>query len=92
MCRYICEGWQEVNNCEDLKPYWSRQLELSIHNGCVLWGGSGGSFKGESFHAGRVPYLAPTNMTDESAGKRCGLVVWFGWYGGSCGEGCLENQ
>ena len=25
-------------------------------------------------------------VEDESAGKGCGLVAWFGWYGGRCCE------
>ena len=32
------EGCQSFNNCEKLNPYWSRRLELSIHDGCILCG------------------------------------------------------
>ena len=39
VCWHIREGWSEVNDCEELKPYWSRRLELSIHDGCISWGG-----------------------------------------------------
>jgi len=36
--RCILEGWP--NHCdEDLRPYWTRKLELSTHDGCILWGG-----------------------------------------------------
>ena len=36
--RCLMEGWpQQVD--DDLCPYWSRRLELSIHDGCILWGG-----------------------------------------------------
>ena len=47
---------------------------------------SGGSFEEKRFHAGGVARWAPGSVEDESAGKGCGLVAWFGWYGGGCGE------
>ena len=35
--RYILEGWPEKVQ-EELKPYWTRRLELSLLDGCILWG------------------------------------------------------
>ena len=37
--RYIREGWPNDNSDDELKPYWSRRLELSVQDGCILWGG-----------------------------------------------------
>ena len=39
VCRYILEGWPDKPDTDELKPYWSRKLELSLHEGCILWGG-----------------------------------------------------
>ena len=36
--RGIMEGWPERSD-DDLRPFWTRRLELSVHNGCILWGG-----------------------------------------------------
>lgn len=33
----IQEGWPEEVR-DELKPYWSRRLELSVLDGCILWG------------------------------------------------------
>ncbi len=35
--QYIQNGWPSQAE-DDLKPYWSRRLELSSLNGYVLWG------------------------------------------------------
>ena len=35
--QYIMLGWPEQADGE-LKPYFNRRLELSTHNGCILWG------------------------------------------------------
>ncbi len=35
--QYIQNGWPSQAE-DDLKPYWSRRLELSFLNGCVFWG------------------------------------------------------
>ena len=35
--RCIRRGWPEAVP-DHLKPYWSRRLELSIEDGCILWG------------------------------------------------------
>ncbi|KRX32484.1 Uncharacterized protein T06_1658, partial [Trichinella sp. T6] len=31
-------GWPKSVSDERLKPYLTRQHEISIHNGCLLWG------------------------------------------------------
>ncbi len=36
--RCILEGWPERTD-DELRPYWTRRLELSTHEGCILWGG-----------------------------------------------------
>ena len=36
--RYIQSGWTNQSD-EDLKPYWTRKLELSSECGCIIWCG-----------------------------------------------------
>ena len=38
--QFILHGWLEERNegDEELKPYWTRRWELSLHEGCILWG------------------------------------------------------
>lgn len=36
--RFILEGWPATNKSEELNPYFSKQSELSVEDGCVLWG------------------------------------------------------
>ena len=36
--QYIQGGWPNHVEIEELRPYWHRRLELSVHNGCVIWG------------------------------------------------------
>ena len=36
--RHILEGWPDSAD-DELKPYWTRRLELSTHAGCIVWGG-----------------------------------------------------
>ena len=33
----VQQGWPTVVN-EELKPYWNQRLELSVYDGCLLWG------------------------------------------------------
>lgn len=35
---YVLRGWPSEVNDDLLRPYVSRQHELTIHDGCVLWG------------------------------------------------------
>ena len=34
---YIQHGWPERADMEELKPYWSRHLELTLHQDCIIW-------------------------------------------------------
>ena len=36
--QFILSGWPEVCDKAMLKPFWSRQTELSVQQGCILWG------------------------------------------------------
>ena len=38
MLRYVREGWPDSADIE-LKPYWTRRLELTAYDGCIVWGG-----------------------------------------------------
>ena len=35
---YTLNGWPDKSSDENLKPYYYRRVELSIENGCILWG------------------------------------------------------
>ena len=35
--QYLNHGWPDVCPSDELKPYWSRQNELSLLDGCILW-------------------------------------------------------
>jgi hypothetical protein len=36
--RFVAHGWPSVVEDEDIKPYANRKDELSLQDGCVLWG------------------------------------------------------
>ena len=36
---FVQTGWPEKNSKEELSPYFMRKLELSVLDGCLLWGG-----------------------------------------------------
>lgn len=38
--QYLQKGWPTVCPDDELKPYFSRRFELSLYDGCVLWGSS----------------------------------------------------
>ena len=35
--QYIQQGWP-IHGDQELKPFWSKQTELTIQDGCLLWG------------------------------------------------------
>lgn len=37
--QYVQQGWPDTVETGELRPYWSRRLELSSHEGCIMWGG-----------------------------------------------------
>ena len=82
VCRDIREGWPNVNSDNELKLYWSRRLELSVQDGCVLWGGRvvvpsrGREFILAELHRGH-----PGMSRMKELARGVGLVAEFGWYG-----------
>ena len=34
----VCTGWPSVNNDKSMSVYFNRQSELSVEQGCLLWG------------------------------------------------------
>ena len=36
---FVQTGWPEKNSLKELSPYFLRKLELSVVDGCLLWGG-----------------------------------------------------
>ena len=36
--QFVLRGWSTGAIEKDLKPYWHKRLELSSHDGCLLWG------------------------------------------------------
>ena len=37
--RYISEGIWPDSPTDELRPYWTKRLELTTHAGCIMWGG-----------------------------------------------------
>ena len=35
---YALEGWPKTANSEELTPYYTKWNELSVEDGCILWG------------------------------------------------------
>ena len=35
---YTLNGWPDRSSDDNMKPYYYRRLELSVENGCILWG------------------------------------------------------
>ena len=74
--RCVQEGWPDKCN-ETLTPYWSRRWELTVHEGCILWGGrvvvpvKGREYVLSELHGGHP------GMTRMKALAR-GLVWWPG--------------
>ena len=91
--RYIQEGWPEASDGDELKPYWTRRLELSLHEGCILWGGrvvipkQGQNFILSELHGGHP------GVTRMKALAR-GIVWWPGLDGmvEDVVKGCSECQ
>ena len=36
--KYVTQGWEQADDSEELKIYASKKLELSVEEGCLLWG------------------------------------------------------
>ena len=36
---FVQAGWPSKTDAEELKPFFSKQAELSVQDGCLLWGG-----------------------------------------------------
>ena len=36
--QFVQQGWLDQCEEEELKPFWSRRTELSVQEGCLLWG------------------------------------------------------
>ena len=36
--QFVLHGWPDSTDTDELKPYWSRRLELSAQGGCLTWG------------------------------------------------------
>jgi len=39
--RYVLQGWPNQQD-DDLKHYWPKWMELTVENGCIVWGGRSG--------------------------------------------------
>ena len=35
---WICSGWPDAVDDEELKTFFTNKLELSVQEGCILWG------------------------------------------------------
>ena len=93
VCQYIRGGWPETSNKEELTPFWSRRLQLSLHEGCILWGGrvvvpsQGRDIVLGELHRGHPGVSRMKALARE-------LVWWPGLYGGveEVVRSCVECQ
>ena len=72
---YVQNGWPDQVHDDELKPYWHHRIELSSHDGCLLWG-----------HRVVIPPQGRTTVLQELHGGHCGItrmksvargVVWW---------------
>jgi hypothetical protein len=35
---HVANGWKDANTYEMLKPFYSRRNEITLYQGCLLWG------------------------------------------------------
>ena len=38
MLKTCLDGWPDTCDDAQLKPYFNRRTELSLHDGCIMWG------------------------------------------------------
>ena len=68
-------GWP-VQVSEALKPYWNRRLELSLEDGCILWGN-------------RVIIQCTKEMAEKCVRRTAPSSFWYCWYQSYCSRLCM---
>ena len=76
--RYLLSRWIKSNE-PNLQPYQSRASELSVQDGCVLWGSRMVVPKGEGkpYRPCTPPRATPGNHSHKEVGKRVRLVAMY---------------
>ena len=73
--QYIQSGWSEVIENPDLKPFFQKKLELSVQDGCILWGNQVVISK-----AGREEVLNELHEAHPGATRMKRLARMFVWW------------
>ena len=78
--RYIQEGWPGAVDGVELKPYWSKRLELSSLDGCIVWGGRvhGDTTARTRGCVSRTAQWTPRSDENEVTGSWTGVVAESG--------------
>lgn len=74
VCEYILRGWLD-NHDTDFAPYRQRKCELSVQDGCVLWGA-----RVVIPERGRVPMLEELHQSHPGMSRMKGLVRVYMWW------------
>ena len=84
--QYIQHGWPGRADIDEIKPYWSHCLELTVHQGCIIWHQRVVvPPPGQECVLG-IQWRASRHILAEIPGQEPSLVAMFGqrhWAGGS---------
>ena len=94
--RFTLEGWPMTNGNEELNPYFSKRTELSVEDGCVLWGA-----RVVVTPQGRLKVLTELHETHPGASHMKALARSYVWWPGidqdivkevKCCDKCQSHQ
>ena len=83
--RWLLQGWPVAVGQEELKPYVKRQLELSVLDGCILWGS-----RVIIPPAGRAQIMEVLHEAHPGVSRMKSLARSFVWWPGM--DGALEEK
>jgi hypothetical protein len=83
--RWLLQGWPVAVGQEELKPYVKRQLELSVLDGCILWGS-----RVIIPPAGRAQITEVLHEAHPGVSRMKSLARSFVWWPGM--DGALEEK
>ena len=94
--RFTLQGWPTANSNQEVNPYFSRRTELSVKDGCVLWGA-----RAVVPPQGRPKVLAELHETQPEEARMKALARSYVWWPGidqdivkevKCCDKCKSNQ
>ena len=83
--QWLLQGWPVTVEREELKPYVQRQLELSVLDGCILWGS-----RVIIPPAGRAQVMEVLHEAHPGVSRMKSLARSFVWWPGM--DGALEEK